>query len=93
MKNLQIIRFEGLRIRFIEDCGFQLLKNNKVCWSESTEETQIRYKLVDIIDQIEWNNDIKTVNCGSDSTGTGTLIQVFENGEEISEYVLEHMGE
>ena len=93
MKNLQIIRFKDLRFQFVEDCGLQLLENNNnnVCWIESSKETKIRHHLIDIIDQIEWNNNIKTVNCGSDSTET--LIKVLENNEEIAEYVLEHMGE
>ena len=94
MKDLQIIKFKGLRFQFVEDCGLQLLENNNnVCWIESTEETQIRHNLSELLDEIEWNNDIKTVNCGASSTGIGTLIQVLENNEEIAEYVLEHMGE
>ena len=92
MKDLQIIKFEGLRFQFCEGCGFELLELNNVCTGiESSEETQIKHKLSFIIDKIECNNEIETVNCGSDSTGT--LIQILENGEEIAEYVLEYMGE
>ena len=94
MKNLQIIKFEGLRFQFCEGCGLELLENNNACTGiESYEETKIKHKLIDIIDQIEWNNEIETINCGTSATGIGTLIQVLKNGKEISEYVLEYMGD
>ena len=92
MKDLQIIKFEGLRFQYVEDCGLQLLELNNECTGiESFEETKTRHNLSELLDEIKWNNDIKTVNCGSDSTGT--LIKVLENNEEIAEYVLEHMEE
>ena len=50
MKNLQIIKFEGLRFQFVEDCGLQLLENNNECTGvESSEETKIRHHLIDLL--------------------------------------------
>ena len=94
MKDLQIIRFEGLRFQFCEGCGLELLENNNSCTGiESYEETKTKHKLNNIIDQIKCNNEIETFNCGESSNGIGTLIQVLKNGKEISEYVLEYMGD
>ena len=50
MKNLQIIRFEGLRFQYVEGCGFQLLENNNECTGiENFEETKIRRHLIKLL--------------------------------------------
>ena len=50
MKNLQIIKFKGLRFQYVEGCGLQLLELNNECIGiESFKETEIRHHLIKLL--------------------------------------------
>ena len=89
MKNGTKIMFNNLEFMVIENCGLQLMEEDgEAAYTESAQETTSRKELEKILDRIETDNSIETVNCGSSSNYFGELVQVLEDGEEIAEFVI-----